>query len=224
MSATTVEHTVEHGVEHTHDAHHEAHSHVPPYAVQLKSNRMGLWLFFISEIFLFGALFAARFYLWGNTRPELSQELGLITTTVLLVSSFFVFRGETAMEHGDRTRFLNSYMMAALLGLVFFVGVVVMEWNIFNLEANVAGIELFGHLRAEDGVYAGVFYAMTGMHALHVITGVLLLLFVWNRGRKGDFSPERHWGVEGCALYWHYVDVVWVFFYPALYLIGTAVH
>lgn len=214
MSAATAEHT--------HDVHHEDHGHTPPYAVRLKSNRLGLWLFFISEIFLFGALFAARFYLWGNTRPELSQELGLMATTVLLVSSYFVFRGETAMEHDDRTRFLNSYMIAAILGLVFFVSVVVMEWNIFNLEANVAGIELFGHLRAEDGVYAGVFYAMTGMHALHVISGVFLLLAVWNRGRKGGFSPECHWGVEGCALYWHYVDVVWVFFYPALYLIGTA--
>jgi len=216
MSAATAEHT--------HDVHHEDHGHTPPYAVQLKSNRLGLWLFFISEIFLFGALFAARFYLWGNTRPELSQELGLMATTVLLVSSYFVFRGETAMEHGDRGRFLNSYMIAALLGLVFLVSVVVMEWNIFHLEANIAGIELFGHLGVEDGVYAGMFYAMTGMHAIHVISGVFLLLVVWNRGRKGDFSPERHWGVEGCALYWHYVDVVWVFFYPALYLIGTAVH
>ncbi|NJN53901.1 MAG: heme-copper oxidase subunit III [Anaerolineae bacterium] len=221
MSATTADHT--------HDHHHEAHAPEVPYPVQLKSNRLGLWLFFISELFLFGALFAARFYLWyvpgeGQTRPELSQELGLIATTVLLLSSYFVFRGETAMGHGDRRRFLNSFMLAALLGLVFLVSVVVMEWNIFGLEANVGGIELFGHLGVEDGVYAGIFYVMTGMHALHVISGIFLLLVVWNRGRKGSFSEERYWGVEGCGLYWHYVDVIWVFFYPALYLIGTAVH
>lgn len=216
MSVTTAEH---------HEAHHDDHSHEPPYPVQLKSNRMGLWMFFLSEIFLFGALLAARFYLWGNTRPELSQELGLIATTVLLVSSYFVFRGESAMEAGERSKFLSSYMMAAILGLVFFISVVVMEWNIFNLEGSVAGIEIFGHLRPEtDGVYAGVFFAMTGMHALHVISGVFLLLVVWNRGRQGDFTPERHWGVEACALYWHYVDVVWVFFYPALYLIGSVAH
>lgn len=222
MSVTTAEHTAVES--HGHDEHHDDHGHTPPYAVQLKSNRMGLWMFFISEIFLFGALFAARFYLWGNTRPELSQELGLMATTVLLISSFFVYRGETAMEQGDRGRFLSSFMMAALMGIVFFISVVVMEWNIFNLEANVAGIEIFGHLRpAEDGVYAGIFYAMTGMHALHVLSGIFLLLVVWNRGRQGDFSPEKHWGVEGTALYWHYVDVVWVFFYPALYLIGRPV-
>lgn len=207
-----------------HDNHHEAHSHEIPYAQQHKANRMGLWMFFISELFLFGALLAARFYLWGNTRPDLSQELGLIATTVLLISSFFVYRGETAMENGERGKFLTGFMMAALLGTLFFVMVVVMEWNIFGLEGSIGGIELFGHLSAaHDGVYAGVFYAMTGMHALHVLSGVILLLLVWNRGRKGDYSPERHWGVEGTALYWHYVDVIWVFFYTALYLVGTAV-
>ena len=72
-------------------------------------------------------------------------------------------------------------------------------------------------------MHGGVFYMMTGMHALHVISGVGLLLIAWNRGRKGMYSVERHWGVEGIALYWHYVDVVWIFFYPALYLIGKAV-
>ena len=214
MSVTTVDHPV--------DAHHE-HGHELSYAEQLKNNRLGLWLFCFSEIFLFAALLAARFALWGDTRPELSQILGLITTSVLLISSFYVNRGETAMEHGDRKTFLSSYMIAALLGTLFFVGVVVFEWNIFGLEGSVAGVELFGHLKPTDGVFGGIFFAMTGMHSLHVITGIIFLLVVWNNGRKGHFSAEQHWGVEASAIYWHYVDVVWVFFYPALYLIGTAV-
>ena len=62
---------------------------------------------------------------------------------------------------------------------------------------------------------------MTGLHALHVFSGVVIILLIWNLGRNGHFSAERHWGVEACAIYWHFVDVVWVFFYPALYLIGT---
>jgi cytochrome c oxidase subunit 3 len=114
-------------------------------------------------------------------------------------------------------------MIAAVLGLLFFVVVIGLEWNLFGLEAEVAGIEIFGQLKPWDSIYGGVFFIMTGIHALHVISGVALLLVVWNRGRKGDFSAENHWGVEGTALYWHYVDVVWIFFYPALYLIGTAV-
>ena len=99
-------------------AHHEDHAHHNnhelPYETQVKANRLGLWLFFISEFFLFGALLITRFYLWGNTRPELSQELGLITTSVLLLSSYFVYRGETAMTYGDRKTFTQSYLVAAL--------------------------------------------------------------------------------------------------------------
>ena len=210
----------------TAEVHHDdhAHSHELPWPQQLRANRLGLWLFCISEVFLFLALLAARFYLWGGERPELSQGLGFITTTVLLISSFFVFRGETSMEHGDRKAFLNNYMMAAIFGFIFFVGVVVMEWNVFGLKLELFGIEWFGHLKPTDGVFGGVFYAMTGMHALHVLSGLVLILFNWNLGRKGHFTSEKHWGVEASAIYWHYVDVVWVFFYPALYLIGTAVH
>ena len=128
------------------------------------------------------------------------------------------------MEHGDRKTFLSSFITAAVFGFIFFIGVVVLEWNIFGLELNLFGIEWFGHLKPTDGVFGGVFFAMTGMHALHVLSGLILIFIVWNLGRKGHFSPEKHWGVEACAIYWHYVDVVWVFFYPALYLIGTAAH
>jgi cytochrome c oxidase subunit III len=208
-----------------HDAHsHDSNtSHEPPWEVQLRSNRLGLWLFCFSEVFLFAALLVARFVLWGNTRPELSQEIGLAATVTLLVSSFFINRGETAMEHGDRKAFLNNFMITAVLGTVFLIGVVFMEWNIFNLKGELFGIEMFGHLKPSDGVISGIFFAMTGMHAMHVLSGIIFILVVWNNGRKGHYSSERHWGVEACAIYWHYVDVVWVFFYPALYLMGTAV-
>jgi cytochrome c oxidase subunit 3 len=204
-----------------HAVHEPDHSHELPYELQLKNNRLGLWLFFVSEIFLFGALLVARFVLWGNARPPLSQEVGLMATLTLLVSSFFVYRGETAMEFGERKKFQVNYLIAAFLGTLFLVGVVFFEWNIFGLEAELFGIELFGHLKIADGAESGIFFAMTGWHALHVLSGIFLLLVVWNRSRKGDFSSERHWGVEATAIYWHYVDVVWVFYYPALYLMGT---
>ena len=212
-----------------HQDEHERGEHELPFETQVKANRFGLWLFFISEAFLFGALLLTPFYLWfdpviGQTRPALSQEMGFITTAILLISSYFVYRGETAIEFGDVKQFTRSFMLAAFLGALFFVGVVFFEWNIFGLSGEVAGIELFGHLRPWDGVYGGVFFMMTGMHALHVLSGIFLILVVWNRGRKGSFTADRHWGVEGTALYWHYVDVIWIVFYPALYLIGTAVH
>ncbi len=187
------------------------------YTYQLRNNRLGLWMFFISEAFLFGGLLATRFYLWGGTRPELDQTIGLIVTSVLLLSSFSMNLAETAMEHGDRKTFLRGLVVTAVLGLIFLVGVLVFEWGLFPFLYE-------GHLKPWDDVYGAVVFAMTGMHALHVVSGIVFIAIVWNLGRKGHYSPERHWGVEACAIYWHYVDLVWIFFYPALYLIGTVAH
>jgi cytochrome c oxidase subunit 3 len=177
------------------------------YRDQLRSNRLGLWLFFISEAFLFGGLLISRFYLWGGTRPDLDQVTGLIITSILLLSSFFMYTGEVAAEHGNRKTFLFSLIMTALLGTAFLVGVAVFEWG--------------GHIRPWDGAFGAILFGMTGMHALHVASGIVFILIVWYNGLKGHYTAERHWGVEACAIYWHYVDVIWVFFYPAIYLIGT---
>ncbi len=194
----------------------EEHIEEASYEERTRRNRLGLWLFLFSEIFLFGALLAARFYLWGNTRPDLDQGIGLMATTILLLSSGFMALSEAGIGHDDRKTFLRSLLVTAGLGTLFLVGVVGLEWNIF-------GIEGFGELKLTDGIYGAIFYVMTGFHALHVLSGVVLILLVWNNGRKGNFSAERYWGVEGAAVYWHYVDVVWIFFYPALYLIGNPV-
>jgi cytochrome c oxidase subunit 3 len=180
------------------------------YRAHTKANRLGMWLFFVSEAFLFGGLLASRFYLWGNTRPELDQTLGLIVTSILLLSSFFMNRAESAIAHDDRETFLSSLLITAALGTLFLIGVVGFEWQ--------------GHIKPWDGVFGAILFGMTGLHALHVLSGVVLILILWNLGRKGSFSAERHWGVEATAIYWHFVDVVWVFYYPALYLMGTVVH
>jgi cytochrome c oxidase subunit III len=184
------------------DADHESHTY------KLATNRMGLWLFFISDSFIFGGLMLSRINLLGLTRPELNQMLGLAVTFVLLISSFFMNRAETAMAHGDRKQFLISTSITLALGLLFLVGVVGVEWQIAPFSA-------------ADGVQGAVFYSMTGFHAFHVFTGVIFLVIVLRNGLRGRYSPEKHWGVEACTVYWHFVDVVWIFFYPALYLIGT---
>jgi len=193
----------------TSHAHDHGHVHETPYPVALRANRLGLWLFCFSEVFLFGGLLAARFVLWGDSRPELNQTLGLITTSVLLFSSVFMARAEAAIAHNDRKTFLNSLVVTFMLGALFLVGVVGLEWG--------------GELHPTDGAFGAVFYGMTGIHAFHVLTGLVLITIIWNNGRKGHFNAEQHWGVEACAVYWHYVDVVWIFFYPAIYLVGTAI-
>ena len=179
------------------------------YQQKAAANRLGLWLFILSDAFVFAGLFISRFYLLGAAvRPELSQILGLIITSVLLASSFFMNRAETAMAHGDTKAFNRGILITIILGTLFLFGVVGVEWQI-------------AHGSPSDGAIWSLFYAMTGFHAFHVLTGVILLAIVLRNGLRGTYSAERHWGVEAAANYWHFVDVVWIIFYPALYLIGV---
>jgi cytochrome c oxidase subunit 3 len=180
------------------------------YKYKLGTNRLGLWLFILSDSFVFAGLLIARFYLLGDTRPELIQPLGLAVTSVLLLSSFFMNRAETAMAHVDRKTFMNGTLITLILGLLFLVGVVGVEWQLAPFGPG-------------DSVAGSLFYTMTGFHAFHVLTGVIFLAIVYRNGRNGYYSEDEHWAVEACAVYWHFVDVVWIFFYPALYLIGTVV-
>ncbi len=191
-------------------------SHEPPYAERLRNARLGLWLFFLSETFMFGGLLVSRFYLWRGLRPDLDQYLGVFLTSILLLSSFFMNRAEVAIAHDDRREFLRSSLLTAFLGTLFLVGVIGLEWGLFLPEGP--------HVHPWDGAFGAVLYGMTGMHALHVLSGIIFILIVWNNGRKGLYSAEEHWAVEASAVYWHFVDLVWVFFYPALYLIGTVPH
>jgi cytochrome c oxidase subunit 3 len=173
-------------------------------------NRLGLWLFFASESMIFLILLLTRFYLLGTSRPaELNQALGLTITSVLLLSSLTAYRAETSMAHGDRQGFLRNLLATILLGTLFLLGVVAVEWP----EAPHIGI-------VPQSGFGIAFFSMTGMHAFHVLSGVLLLVAVYLNGRRGAYSAEKHWGVEASIKYWHFVDLVWVFFYPALYLIG----
>lgn len=214
MSVATLGHQAGHG----HAAGHG--DSLAAYKERTRRNRLGMWLFFASESFLFLGLLAARFYLWVGehgemVRPELDQVAGLIVTVVLLLSSYSMNRAEVAIAHNDRRNFMSSLLITAFLGTVFLFGVIIFEWGMFP--------SIFeGHLKPSDGVFGAVVFGMTGMHALHVLSGIILILNVWWLGRKGHFSAERHWGVEATAIYWHYVDLVWIFFYPAIYLIGHA--
>ncbi|GAB4503485.1 MAG: hypothetical protein Fur0043_04770 [Anaerolineales bacterium] len=183
------------------------------YAYKSGTNRLGLWLFLLSDAFVFGGLAVARFNLLGLTRPHLSQELGLLVTAVLLISSFFMNRAEVSMEHDDRKGFIFSTAITLVLGIAFLAGVVGVEWPGAIREG----------VTPSSGAAGAIFFMMTGMHAFHVLTGVIFLVIILRNGARGLYSAEKHWGVEAATVYWHFVDVVWIFFYPALYLIGTVI-
>lgn len=183
------------------------------YTYKTGSNRLGLWLFLLSDSFVFGGLLVSRLNLLGLTRPHLNQILGLSVTAVLLISSFFMNRAETSMAHGDRKGFLIGTSLTLILGIGFLLGVVGVEWP----QAIHEGIT------PSSGAAGAIFFMMTGMHAFHVLTGVIFLVVVLRNGARGLYSEEKHWAVEAAAVYWHFIDVVWIIFYPALYLIGSVI-
>ena len=180
------------------------------YEYKTGTNRLGLWLFLVSDTFVFGGLMVMRINLLGLTRPDLNQLLGLFVTAVLLISSFFMNRGETMLHNGDRKGFLTNTAITFVLGLGFLLGVILVEWRLAINEG----------MTPDSGPYGAAFFMMTGMHAFHVFTGLVLLVIVWINGRRGLYD-EKSYPVEAAAVYWHFVDVVWIFFYPALYLIGA---
>lgn len=177
-------------------------------AAPLRIPRFGLWLFILSESMIFAALLSARFVLQGTYRPaELNQTLGLAITLILLTSSFTANRAEVAIAHGKTATFLRNLLATILLGILFLIGVVALEWP----EAM--------HFAPPSSGFGTVFFSLTGVHAFHVFTGVLVLIAVYWLGRRGAFGPGRMWGVEGAVKYWHFVDVAWCFIYPTLYLV-----
>lgn len=173
---------------------------------RLRITRLGLWLFFLSESCLFGTFAAARFYMNGTHTPdELNQLLGLGLTSILLVSSLTAYRAETAFAHGNGAHGKLMLLATMVLGLIFLSGVIV-EWSIAEFSPS-------------DG-YGTSFFSMTGLHASHVATGILFLGLSYLFASRGKYTADSHWGATGVVMYWHFVDVVWVFFYPALYLVS----
>jgi cytochrome c oxidase subunit III len=178
------------------------------YKQKTVTNRVGLWLFLLSDTFFFAGLFVSRFYLLGpGTRPDVNQVLGLVITSMLLVSSFFMNRAETAIAYGDTKAFSRGILITMILGALFLIGVVGVEWQI--APGGPA-----------DGAAWSLFYTMTGFHAFHVLSGLIFLVIVYRNARKGLYTAERHFPIEAAAVYWHFVDVIWIFFYTSLYLIG----
>ena len=175
---------------------------------RLAINRLGLWLFFLSESFLFMALLVTRFYLQGVRRPaEVNQPLGFAISIVLLLSSLTAYRAETFIAHGMEKLFRRNVIFSLCLGSLFLVGV---------------GVEWSGAFRSfpPGTVFGTVFFTLTGFHAFHVLLGLLALLTLVLPGQKGRFTPANYWGAEGIIKFWHFVDVVWMFIFPTLYLVS----
>jgi cytochrome c oxidase subunit 3 len=181
---------------------------------------LGIVLFIVSEAVMFGAFFAQYFYNrilseeWPN---RVGLPLGFervpafplpVILTVLLVSSGFTAHWAlNAIRRDDRDKFQGWLIVTVLLGLAFLGGQAYEYYNLMAIE----------HFTIATGIYGSVFFSLTGLHGLHVTAGVIVLIGITIRAFMGHFSSRSHFGADGTILYWHFVDVVWIALYVALY-------
>jgi cytochrome c oxidase subunit III len=203
---------------------------------QQESDFLGIWLFLVTEIMFFGGLFASYaiyrgfyFAAFEGGSHILDARLGAANTMVLLGSSLTMALSVRAAQTGNRRALVLFLIATMILGGVF-LGVKAYEYNQKFVEHVVPGLDwapegaVLAHL-APGGVqhaqlYFIFYFAMTGLHAIHMVIGMGLLLWLVVRGRAGAFTPHYFAPVEVVGLYWHFVDIVWIFLFPLLYLIG----
>lgn len=209
-------------------AGHDLHPHFADLEQQRESATLGMWVFLITEIMFFGGLFAAylvyrtaHFQAWVTGSEHMEFWIGTINTVILLCSSLFVALAVRAVQLAFNKLCAAYLGIASLMG-VLFLGLKGVEYYKHFAEGSVPGS--FWHLQVADPntvqMFFYLYFVMTGLHALHVTIGIVLLLVIAWYAARGRYSPKYHNPVEVSGLYWHFVDIVWIFLYPLLYLIG----
>jgi len=189
---------------------------------------IGMWAFLVQEVMFFGGLFACYIvfryvypeaYQWGS--DHLDVKLGTFNTAVLIGSSLTMALGVRCAQIGQKGRTAGFILLTMLLACVF-LGVKWVEYGHKFHDGLIPGVAWDPGPGAPNGsrTFFGLYFAMTGMHALHMIVGLVLMTFVAVRSLRGRYSPQNYIGVEVLGLYWHFVDLVWIFLFPLLYLLG----
>ncbi len=195
-------------------------------AHQAETALSGMWLFLAQEILFFGALLFAWVYCQGQhpagfhvATRHANLLIGSVNTAVLLTSSFSYAAGSRFMETGDTRRLVQACLATAALGVAFLLlkGI---EWHEDFAEGLVpgAGFALTGPDSGGAQIFYSFYYVATVVHALHMVIGIALLLWIVRRARRGDFTREWNTPVEVVGLYWSFVDIVWLTLYPLIYL------
>lgn len=200
--------------------HQPTHEHYDPIG-----SKLGMWLFIFTEILLFGALFIV-YSVYRYRHPiefhmahkELNVTIGFINTVILLISSATVAMSITAMQKGDRKNSMAFLMVTLLLALAFLVNKY-FEWGAKIHHGIYPGSEFLLSLSNGDILFFGLYFFMTGLHAIHIIVGMVILIWVFVRIKQGRVTQEKYAFLENGGLYWHLVDLIWIFLFPLFYLI-----
>jgi cytochrome c oxidase subunit 3 len=196
-------------------AHHDDHHGPPPAnrSSRVEPQLLGMLLFIISEVMVFGAFFTAYFFIrvvngdqWFPVDGhKLPVAVAFVNTCILVSSSFTMHWAQTSIKNGNRFGLKAGILTTFLLGLTF----------LFIQVNEYVHIGFAPH----DFAQGSVFYGLTGLHGAHVFVGLTLLLMVTIRSWRGHFTPEEHRGVEVPGIYWHFVDVMWIIVYTSVYIL-----
>ena len=239
----------DHGHAHAHHGHHPAHQHhFDTMAQQKEAAVIGMWVFLLTEILFFGGLFVAYmiYRIWYfDAFAEASRRLSLfwggLNTAVLIGSSLTMALAVRAAQTNNRKWTVNWLILTMILGCVF-LGVKVIEYEdkFANYEVPGASYNWLYHeqhlpagaehapreltltpqqLQNTTQIYFSLYFTMTGLHALHMVVGVGLMMVITWMAWKGKFDAQWYTPVEMSGLYWHFVDIVWIFLFPLLYLV-----
>jgi cytochrome c oxidase subunit 3 len=216
------------------DRHHHpalAH-HFDTLAQQKEASTLGMWVFLVTEVLFFGGLFLT-YLVYRSSYPEafafasheLDVTLGTINTAVLIGSSLTMALAVHAAQTGDR-RWLMLFLAATMVLGVVFLGIKSFEYYEKFTEHHIPGpgfvfeAEYFRHAQ----LFFSLYFVMTGLHAIHMIVGLgimtWMLVWAWNGTITSDYASP----IEISGLYWHFVDIVWIFLFPLLYLIGRHIN
>lgn len=218
--------------DHSHGSHghHVAH-HFPNAEIQFEAAKQGMWLFLVTEVLMFGGLFVA-YGLFRSMYPEvfhaahklLDVKMGAINTVILITSSLTMVLGVTATQRGHKDRAFWLLGATFLLACGFLVVKYFEYTHKFHLGIFPAGMwayqgtEFAGVERVP--LFFSIYFVMTGLHGVHVLIGMGLIAWLMILNRRNRFSPAYYTPVEMVGFYWHFVDLVWIYLFPLLYLVS----
>jgi cytochrome c oxidase subunit 3 len=187
-----------------------------------------MWLFLLQEVLFFSPFFVAYFIFrhfyyeaFMEAHHHLDWRMGALNTIVLLCSSFTMAKGVTAAQKGNKQVLVRSLWLTIAFACVFLV-VKYFEYSAKFHHGLLPGALFSAHdvTNPQAPLFFSLYFGITGLHGIHVIGGIVALIWIARRAARGEFGPEYFTPVEMTGLYWHFVDLVWIYLFPLLYLVS----
>jgi cytochrome c oxidase subunit 3 len=190
-----------------------------------EGSKMGMWLFIFTELLFFGGLFfvyaISRYKnetAFALAAEELNVTTGAINTVILLISSATIAMAVSAIQLKKKNLTLIFLVITLILAVVFLINKY-FEWGAKIEHGIYPGSEILQQLGYGEILYFGLYFAMTGLHALHIIVGIVIIVIISVKVYNEKIHAERFVQLENTGLYWHLVDIIWIFLFPLFYLI-----